>query len=45
MQCETISLSRGIPFIAKPFVGPFLNRFPRAKLTFSLEATRSHLTQ
>ena len=43
MQCESLSLSRGIPFIAKPFVGPMINGLSRDKLMFSLEATRRHL--
>ena len=45
MQCESISLSRGIPFIAKLFVGPIINGLPRDKLTFNLEATRRYLMQ
>ena len=45
MQCESISLSRGIPFLVRPFVGPFVNGLPRDKLTSNLDATRRHLTQ
>jgi hypothetical protein len=45
MQCESISLSRGIPFMVRAFVGPFVNGLPRDKLTFNLESTRSRLTQ
>ena len=45
MQCESISLSRGIPFLVRAFVGPFVNGLPRDKLTSNLEATRRHLTQ
>ena len=45
MQCESISLSRGIPFFVSPFVGPFVNGVPREKLTSTLDATRRHLTQ
>ena len=45
MQCESITLSRGIPFIARLFVGPIINGLPRDKLTSTLEATRRHLTQ
>ena len=45
MQCESISLSRGIPFLVRAFVGPFVNGLPRDKLTFNLGATRRHLTQ
>jgi hypothetical protein len=43
MQCESISLSRGIPWIARAFVGPTINGLSRDKLIFSLEATRRHL--
>ena len=45
MQCESISLSHGIPFLVRAFVGPFVNGLPRDKLTSNLEATRRHLTQ
>ena len=45
MQCESISLSRGIPFLVRAVVGPFVNGHPRDKLTFNLESTRKYLTQ
>ena len=45
MQCESISLSRGIPFLVRAFVGPFVNGLPRDKLTFNFESTRRYLTQ
>ena len=45
MQCESISLSRGIPFLVRAVVGPFVNGLSRDKLTFNFESTRRHLTQ
>ena len=45
MQCESISLSRGIPFLVRAFVGPFVNGLPRDKLTFNFESTRRYLTR
>ena len=45
MQCESLSLSRGIPFMARPFVGSMINGLSRDKLRFNLEATRRHLMQ
>ena len=45
MQCESITLSRGIPFFLSVFLRPFVNGVPREKLTSTLEATRRHLTQ
>ena len=45
MQCESISLSRGIPFLVRAFVGPFVNGLPRDKLTFNFESTRRYHTQ
>ena len=45
VQCEPISLSRGIPFLVRAFVGPFVNGLPRDTLAYNLESTRRHLTQ
>ena len=45
MQCESITLSRGIPFLLCVFLRPFVNGVPREKLTSTLEATRRFLTQ
>ena len=45
MQCESISLSRGIPFLLRAIVGPFVNGLPKNKLTSNLEATRRQLTK
>ena len=45
MQCESIALSLRIPFFFNMFVGRFVDGFSKDKMTFSLEATRSHLTR
>jgi len=44
MQCESISLSRGIPFLLNVFIKPFVASIPKDKLTFTLSAARMHLT-
>ena len=44
MQCESITLTRGIPFFLNVFIRPFVNGIPKEGLTFNLEATRRHLT-
>jgi hypothetical protein len=43
VQCETITLSRGIPFGLGWIVGPFVNSIPRETLAFTLERTRQAL--
>jgi hypothetical protein len=43
VQCESISLSRAIPFGVGWLVGPFVTSLPRETLSFTLEATRSAL--
>ena len=43
MQCESITLSRGIPLLLSVFLRPFINGVPREKLTSTLEATRQQL--
>jgi len=40
VQCETVSLSRDIPFGLGWLVGPFVNDLPRESLEFTLEAMR-----
>ena len=45
MQCESIALSLHLPFFVNVFVAPFVNGFSKDKMTFTLEATRTHLTQ
>ena len=43
IQCESISLTRGIPFGLGWAVGPFVTSIPRESLTFTLETTRKTL--
>ena len=43
IQCESISLSRGIPLGFGWIVGPFVTSIPRESLTFTLETTRKVL--
>ena len=43
VQCEAISLTRGIPFGVGWLVGPFVTSIPRESLTFTLETTRKAL--
>ena len=44
MQCESITLTRGIPFLLGVVVRPFVTGVPREKLTLTLEAARRRLT-
>ena len=44
MQCESITLTRGIPFLLGVVVRPFVTGVPREKLTVTLEAARRRLT-
>ena len=44
IQCESISLSRGIPLGLGWLVGPFVTSIPRESLSFTLETTRKVLT-
>jgi hypothetical protein len=45
VQCESVTLSRGIPFGLSWLVGPFVTRIPRESLTFTLETTRKVLAE
>lgn len=45
LQCESISLTRGIPIGLGWAVGPFVNSLPRESLEFTLQTTRDVLTQ
>lgn len=45
LQCESISLTRGIPIGLGWVVGPFVNSLPREQLEFTLETTRSALSR
>lgn len=44
VQCEAISLTRGIPAMLGWLIGPFVTGIPRESLTFTLETTRKTLT-
>ncbi len=44
MQCESVSLSRGLPFLVGALVKPFVTSIPRETMTFTLTAAREHLT-
>lgn len=43
IQCESISLTRGIPTGFGWLVGPFVTSIPRESLTFTLDTTRKRL--
>jgi hypothetical protein len=45
VQCESLSLTRGIPTGLGWLIGPFVTSIPRESLTFTLETTRSVLTR
>ena len=44
MQCELVSLSRGMPFLLSALIKPFVSGIPKETLTFTLESSREHLT-
>lgn len=43
VQCESITLTRGIPFGLGWLVGPFVTSIPKETLTFTLETTKKAL--
>jgi hypothetical protein len=45
VQCESVSLSRGIPAGFGWLVGPFVSSIPKETLTFTLETTRKQLVR
>jgi hypothetical protein len=45
LQCESISLTRGIPTGFRWLVGPFVTSIPRESLTFTLDTTRNRLAR
>jgi hypothetical protein len=45
VQCESISLTRGIPIGFGWLVGPFVTSIPRESLAFTLETTRAVLAR
>ena len=44
VECESITLSRSIPFLARPFVGPIVNGVARESLDRTLSAMRMRLS-
>ena len=40
MQCESVSLSRGLPFLIGAIVKPFVTGIPKETMTFTLTAAR-----
>lgn len=45
VQCEAVSLTRGIPVGFGWLIGPFVTSIPRESLTFTLETTRTTLAR
>ncbi len=45
LQCESVSLTRGIPLGLGWVVGPFVTSIPKESLTFTLETTRNRLAR
>jgi hypothetical protein len=43
VECESISLTRDVPTIAKPLVGPFIKGIPKESLQMTMGSTRSAL--
>ena len=44
MQCESVSLSRGLPFHVGVIVKSFVTGIPWETMTFTRSAARGHLT-
>jgi hypothetical protein len=45
LQCESVSLTRGIPIGLGWIVGPFVTSIPRESLAFTLDTTRTRLAR
>jgi hypothetical protein len=43
IECESISLTRTIPFVLRWLIGPFVNDVPREQLADLLTTTRARL--
>jgi hypothetical protein len=43
IECESISLSRSVPFVVRPIVGPIANRIARESLERTLRSLRGYL--
>ena len=44
IECESVSLSRSVPFIVRPVVGPIANRIARESLEGTLRRLRKYLS-
>ena len=45
IESESISLTRNIPLLLRPIIGPFVNGVPRDTLTSTLSAVRNHFSE
>jgi len=45
IESESISLTRAIPLLLRPIIGPFVNGVPKETLTSTLEAVRNHFSE
>jgi putative flippase GtrA len=45
IECESVSLSRSVPFLVRPVVGPIANRIARESLERTLRSLRAFLTR
>ncbi len=45
IESESISLTRNIPLLLRPIIGPFVNGVPEDTLTSTLEAVRNHVSE
>jgi putative flippase GtrA len=45
IECESVSLSRSVPFVVRPLVGPIANRIARESLETTLKSLRTFLTR
>jgi hypothetical protein len=44
VECESVSLTRGVPAVLKPLIGPFITGIPKESLLMTMGSTRSGLT-
>jgi archaetidylinositol phosphate synthase len=44
IECESVSLSRSVPFVVRPVVGPMVTRFARESMERTLTSLRAALT-
>ncbi len=44
IECESVSLSRSVPYVVRPVVGPMVTRFARESMERTLRSLRAALT-